>query len=51
MTCSVFRKKNLAFSLRMRMEMERERERQMDMVIFGVLRANWGVIFGTPKAS
>ena len=50
-TCSVFRKKNLAFSLRMRMEMEREREREMDMVIFGALRANWGVIFGTPKAS
>ena len=50
-TYSVFRKKNLAFSLRMRMEMERESNMEMDMVIFGALRANWGVIFGTPKAS
>ena len=48
---SVFRKKNLAFSLRMRMEMEKEREMEMDMVIFGALKANWGVIFGAPKAS
>ena len=44
-THSVFRKKNLAFSLRMKMEME------MEMVIFGALKANWGVIFGAPKAS
>ena len=33
------------------MEMEREREMEMDMVIFGVLKANWGLIFGAPKAS
>ena len=51
MTYSVFRKKNLAFSLRMRMEMEREREMEMDMVIFGALKANWEVIFGAPKVS
>ena len=51
MTHSVFRKKNLAFSLRMRMEMEREREMEMEMVIFGALKANWEVIFGAPKAS
>ena len=50
-THSVFRKKSLAFSLRMRMEMEKEREMEMDMVIFGALKANWGVIFGAPKAS
>ena len=50
-THSVFRQKNLAFSLRMRMEMEREREMEMDIVIFGALKANWGVIFGGPKAS
>ena len=52
-TYSVFRKKNLAFSLRMRMEMEREREMEMEMemVIFGALKANWEVIFGAPKAS
>ena len=49
MTHSVFRKKNLAFSLRMKME--REREMEMDMAIFGALEANWGVIFGAPKAS
>ena len=48
---SVFRTKNLAFSLRMRMEMEREREMEMEMVIFGALKANWEVIFGAPKAS
>ena len=41
-THSVFRKKNIAFSLRMKME--REREMEMDMVIFGALEANWGVI-------
>ena len=37
---SDFRKKNLAFSLRMRMEMEREREMDMGMVIviFGALK-------------
>ena len=53
MTCSVFRKKNLAFSLRMRMEMEREREMEMEMevVIFVAVKANWEVIFGAPKAS
>ena len=50
-TCSVFRKKNLAFSLRMRMEMEREREMEMDMLIFGALSANWEVIFGIPKVT
>ena len=50
-TYSVFRKKNRAFSLRMRMEMERESEMEMDMVIFGALKAKWGVIFGAPKAS
>ena len=33
------------------MEMEKEREMEMDMVIFGALKANWGVIFGAPKAS
>ena len=49
-THAVFRKKNLAFSLRMRMEMEREREMEMGMVIFGALKANWEVIFGDPKA-
>ena len=48
-TYSVFRKKNLAFSLRMRMEMERDME--MEMVIFGALKANWEVIFGAPKAN
>ena len=51
MTHSVFRKNNLAFSLRMKMEMEREREMEMDMVVFGAQKANWGVIFGAPKAS
>ena len=51
MTCSVFRTKNQAFSLRMRMEMERESEMEMDMVIFAALKANWGVMFGAPKAS
>ena len=50
-TYSVFRKKYLAFSLRMRTEMERESKMEMDMVIFGALKANWGVIFGAPKAS
>ena len=48
-TCSVFRKKNLAFSPRMRMEMEREREMEMDMVIFGALKANWGGGFWSPE--
>ena len=50
-THSVFRKKNLAFSLRMKMEMEREMEMEMEMVIFGALKTNWEVIFGSPKAS
>ena len=53
MKYSVFRTVHLAFSLRMRMDMEREREMdmEMEMVIFGALKANWGVIFGAPKAS
>ena len=51
MKYSVFRTKNLAFSLWMIMEMEREKEMEMDIVIFGVLKTNWEVIFGAPKAS